>query len=358
MKVTFLLPHAGLAGGIRVAAIYAQRLKDRGHEVVVVSTPRRQPSWRSRVFASLRRRGRRPPSDGGSHFDHVNVEHRVIDRYRPMTDADVPDADVVVATWWETAEWMMGLSPAKGKKVHFIQHDETHQNQPVERVVRTWSFPTYKIAVAQWIADLGQARYHSSPVRVIANGVDTSLFTAPPRGKQRCPTVGMMYSQTPWKGCDIAIEAFRVAARNVPGLRLLAFGQHDDTARLPLPPQARYTVRPPQADIPGIYASCDAWLFASRYEGFGLPILEAMACRTPVLGTPAGAAPELLAQGGGVLVKPEDPVDLAVAIERVARMSEKEWKPLSDAAYATAQRNTWDRAADLFEQALREAAGR
>jgi glycosyltransferase involved in cell wall biosynthesis len=358
MRITFLLPHAGLAGGIRVAAIYAQRLKDRGHEVVVVSTPRRAQSWKTRVKSLLRGRLRAEPTRGPSHFDHVDVDHRVIDRYRPMTDADVPDADVVVATWWETAEWMTNLSASKGAKVHFIQHDETHQNQPVQRVAKTWSYPTYKIAVAQWIADLGQTRYGSSPVKVIANGVDTSLFTASPRGKQRSPTVGMMYSQTPWKGCDIAIEAFRIAARNVPGLKLLAFGQHDDTAKLPLPTQAKYVVRPPQPELPGIYASCDAWLFASRYEGFGLPILEAMACRTPVLGTPAGAAPELIAQGGGVLVKPEDPMDLAVAIERIARMTEAEWKPLSDAAFATAQRNTWDRAADLFEQALLEAAGK
>lgn len=356
MRITFLLPHAGLAGGIRVAAIYAQRLQDRGHRVVVVSTPRRRPSLKSRVLTALRWRAGQPGAPSGSHFDHVNVEHRVIDRYRPMTDADVPDADVVVATWWETAEWMMNLSPGKGAKVHFIQHDETHQNQPVDRVARTWSFPTYKIAVAQWIADLGQTRYGSSPVKVIANGVDTSLFTAAPRGKQRNPTVGTMYSQTPWKGCDIAIEAFRIAARNVPGLKLVAFGQHDDTSKLPLPSHARYTIRPPQQELASIYASCDAWLFASRYEGFGLPILEAMACRTPVLGTPAGAAPELIAEGGGVLVKPEDPVDLAVAIERIARMPESEWKALSDAAFATAQRNTWDHAVELFEQSLQEAA--
>jgi len=44
-----------------------------------------------------------------------------------------------------------------------------------------------------------------------------------------------------------------------------------------------------------------------------LPILEAMACRTPVIGTPAGPAPELLGAGGGILVRPEDPADMAMA---------------------------------------------
>ena len=39
MKITFILPHAGLSGGIRVVAIYADRLKKRGHNVTVVSLP-------------------------------------------------------------------------------------------------------------------------------------------------------------------------------------------------------------------------------------------------------------------------------------------------------------------------------
>ncbi|MGC8714943.1 MAG: glycosyltransferase [Leptodesmis sp.] len=49
------------------------------------------------------------------------------------------------------------------------------------------------------------------------------------------------------------------------------------------------------------YSACDAWLFPSRYEAVGLPILEAMACRTPVIGTPAGIAPEMLSDGAGIL---------------------------------------------------------
>jgi glycosyltransferase involved in cell wall biosynthesis len=355
MRITFVLPHAGLAGGIRVAAIYAKWLKDRGHTVAVVSTPRRDPPLRAKVASLVKGKGWPQRRVGPGHMDGVDVEHRVIDRFRPMTDADVPDADVVIATWWETAEWMMNFSAPKGAKVHFIQHDETHQNQPTQRVEATWKFATYKIAVARWLADLGEQRFNCKPIKVVPNGVDLNQFHAPPRGKQRPSAVGVMYSHTPFKGCDISLEAYRIAARNVPNLKLIAFGQHETFTALPLPPGAKYTLRPPQDKIKDVYAACDAWLFGSRSEGFGLPILEAMACRTPVIGTPAGAAPELLADGGGVLVKPEDPVDMAVAIERICRMSDAEWKNLSDAAYATAQANTWDEAAKKFEAALVEA---
>jgi glycosyltransferase involved in cell wall biosynthesis len=107
--------------------------------------------------------------------------------------------------------------------------------------------------------------------------------------------------------------------------------------------------------IKEIYAQCDAWLFGSRTEGFGLPILEAMACRTPVIGTPTGAAPDLLAPGGGILVKPEDPQDMARAIEQICRMPDEEWRIRSRLAYTKAISYTWDDATDLFEVALNQA---
>ena len=122
-----------------------------------------------------------------------------------------------------------------------------------------------------------------------------------------------------------------------------------------LPADTRYTSNPAQDRIKDIYASCDAWLFASRSEGFGLPILEAMACRTPVIATPAGAAPELVAAGGGIIIEPENPESMAAAIVRMARMSEHEWRTISDAAHDIAGRYTWDDATDLFEAALRAA---
>ncbi|MGC4031248.1 MAG: glycosyltransferase family 4 protein [Tepidisphaeraceae bacterium] len=166
-----------------------------------------------------------------------------------------------------------------------------------------------------------------------------------------------MFSTAHFKGCDIAIEAYKAAARNVANLQLVAFGQHHPNENLALPPGTDFHYRPAQDKIPEIYASCDAWLFSSRSEGFGLPILEAMACRTPVIGVPTGAAPELISRGGGVLVKPQDPIDLARAIERLGRLPVGEWKSLSDAAYATAQANNWSASTELFEASLLRAAG-
>jgi glycosyltransferase involved in cell wall biosynthesis len=295
------------------------------------------------------------PRVNPSYLDDVPVPKHTLDDYRPVCDADVPDADVVVATWWETAEWVVRLSPAKGAKAFFLQGFEVYGAQPAERVRRTWSFPMHKIVIAQWLADVARREFNDDWVTVVPNSVDTRQFDAPVRGKQRTPTVGYLYSSVACKGCDRVIEAVRAARRALPALDVLAFGASSESEPPGLPEGCRYHRSPKQTELAAIYAACDAWLFASMAEGFGLPILEAMACRTPVIGTPAGAAPELIGMGGGIPLESFSPDEMAYAIVKIARMPDEEWRRMSACAYATARGYSWDDATDRFEVALKRA---
>jgi glycosyltransferase involved in cell wall biosynthesis len=127
---------------------------------------------------------------------------------------------------------------------------------------------------------------------------------------------------------------------------------------LPLPMAAEFTYQARDQQVVEIYSRCDAWLFPSRSEGFGLPILEAMACRTPVIGTPAGAAPSLLSKGGGILVPHENAQTMARAIGKVCTLPDAAWRAMSDAALETAAGFTWNDATDLFEKALNNIVAR
>ena len=84
------------------------------------------------------------------------------------------------------------------------------------------------------------------------------------------------------------------------------------------------------------------WLANYRSDGFGLPII----------GTPAGGDPELLAGGGGILVKPKDPEDMAKQIEQICQLSDAEWRAMSKTALEKVINYTWDEATNLFEAQL------
>jgi len=356
MKITFVLPTLCVAGGIRIISIFAERLRKLGHSVFVISPPHPKPSMRQQVKSLLRGRGWISPYEKEpSFFDNLGVENKIIERYRPIEDKDVPDADVVIATWWETAEWVAKLSPSKGAKAYFIQHYEVFDYLPKDRVEATWRLPLHKIMLSQWLVDIAREKYGDSQVSLALPSVDTKQFYASPRNKQSVPTVGMMYSTIYWKGTDIALKAFSLAAAKIPNLRLVAFGTGAPSSELPLPANTEYVIQPDQDKIKDYYSKCDAWLLASRSEGFGLPIIEAMACRTPVISTPVGGAPEILSGGTGILVRAEDPEEMAKAIESICQLPNSKWQALSEAAYAKVKNYTWEDATASFEAALKVA---
>ncbi len=354
MRITFVIPCVGVFGGIRVVATHAHCLKNLGHDVLVVALKQPQPTLRERVRALLREGKilRRQPEEQDNYFQTGGVPLKIVDHPKPIVDDDVPNADIVVATWWETAEWVAQLSPAKGEKFYFIQHHEVFDVFHADRVRATYRTSLHKITISQWLVDTLSQTYGAKQIALVPNSVDTTLFQAPPRQKNKVLTVGFLYFDTLWKGCDIILRALDIVAQRRPELRIVSFGTCQPLPELPLPTDAHYSCQPPQHTIKDIYASCDVWLFSSRSEGFGLPILEAMACRTPVIGTPAGAAPGLLGGGGGLLVPPESPEDIAQAIEQVAQMSDLEWQAMSNQAYATATQYSWDDAAILLEKTL------
>jgi glycosyltransferase involved in cell wall biosynthesis len=359
MRITIVLPEANMSGGIRVAAVYAERLHRRGHQVVAVYPEARKPGLSRKIRSWVRGNGwPEYVPEGPTHLDIGGYERKVLRPWRPVTEADVPDADIVIATWWETAEWVANLSPRKGTKVYFIQGYEIFNGYEVERLKATWGLPLHKVVVSSWLQEIARSKFSDPSVSVVPNAVDREQFTAPPRSKRSIPRVGMVYSGGGLKGCDISLKAYALAARVRTDLQLLAFGQLPPTPELPLPEGTQFTLLPAPDQLKTLYASCDAWLFGSREEGFGLPILEAMACRTPVIATPAGAAPELLKSGGGWLVRPEDPEDMSRAILKICDASESEWAAMSAQAYATACSYSWDDATDDFLRALELALER
>jgi glycosyltransferase involved in cell wall biosynthesis len=356
MRITFILPNVSMGGGTKVVGIYAQELMKRGHDVYVISLPLPSRPLGQKLKSWLKGGGWSPPWSKASHFDELNLNHRILEVRRPVTDADVPNADIVIATWWETAEWVQRLSPEKGAKVYFIQHHEVFPYLP-KRSRETYRFPMQKIVVAQWLKQVMIDEYGDNNVELVPNSVDHLQFFAPTRGKQSQPTVGLLYSTARFKGLDLSLEALRLVARRIPSMRVVCFGSERVQPGLDLPDQFEFILDPPQEEIRNLYAKCDVWLTASNAEGFNLPAMEAMACRTPVVSTRTGWPAEAVKSewNGMLLDVGVNTEELARAIEWVLLRTEQEWMHLSANAFRTVTNSSWKSSADLFERALIKA---
>jgi glycosyltransferase involved in cell wall biosynthesis len=108
----------------------------------------------------------------------------------------------------------------------------------------------------------------------------------------------------------------------------------------------------PDGELPTLYSAAEAFAFPSHYEGFGLPVLEAMACGTPVVASRASSLPEVVGDAG-MQVDPNDPERLASALELLALNPEMR-ADFSARGLERAKLFSWDAAArvmlDVYHQ--------
>ena len=107
-------------------------------------------------------------------------------------------------------------------------------------------------------------------------------------------------------------------------------------------------------DVAALVAGALALTYPSRYEGFGLPVLEAMACGTPVLSSSVSAIPEV-AGDAATLVDPSDPEALADGLRRIVEDGALRSR-LSKAGVERARAFTWPVTAERTATVLRESA--
>lgn len=350
MRITIVSASMDNSGGFRVVATLGQQLMKRGHSVCVIAPQRPKLRFIDRVKAHLT--GKEMPIEI-VRCDHLGTLPAVhIDHPAPLMPADLPDADIIIGTWWETMEWIADLPIEKGAKLHLVQDYEVWSYKNSAAVDRVLNFDCPKIAISGFLYNLLVDNFNSREVYLINNAVDHNLFFADERTKQNSLTVGFTYSCGLRKGADLIIKAVTKARESYPELKVIAFGHYPPQGSIPVPEWIEFHVDPKQEDIKLLYAGCDAWLFGSRSEGFGLPILEAMACRTPVIAMPAGAAPDLLGDGAGILVGDQDWEAMAQAILDLTAMPDAAWLELSRRAHSRALENQWDIVGEKLENVL------
>jgi glycosyltransferase involved in cell wall biosynthesis len=352
MRVTFVLPGAGNlpVGGFKIVYEYANGLVRRGHTVCVVHPAllQKHSCLQDRGRALARYLLRRLP--GNYHpRSWFHVDPRVRTRWVPsLHPRYVPDADAVVASAWQTAEWVGEYPQQKGERFYLIQHVETWSGAK-ERVMATWRLPLRKIVIARWLQELATSM--GEHAEYIPNGLDFRAFGIDIAPAARRPaTVLMLYHEAGWKGSSDGLAAlFRVKER-LPALEVALFGV--PLAPSGLPGWIRYHRQPTQELLRALYNQSAVFVSPSRTEGWGLTASEALMCGCALAATDAGGHREFAFHEETALVSPTGQPDaLAGNVERLVHDADLRIR-LALAGHQAIRRFTWERAIAAFEHVL------
>ena len=203
-----------------------------------------------------------------------------------------------------------------------------------------------------------------TPITVVHSGVSSEFNTEHAQSLKPAwlPEEYILFvgKRSGYKDCATLLRAFAQLAADHPRLELVLAGGEPFTRQeaqqcgeLGIRDRViQYTVA--EADMPAVYAHAQLFVFPSRYEGFGLPALEAMACGTPTVLCRASALPEI----GGEAARYFDPGDeaaLAALIDEIID-SDTLRQAMRSAGLQRTASFTWERTArgvaEVYEQAL------
>jgi len=192
-------------------------------------------------------------------------------------------------------------------------------------------------------------------IRVNPYGVDCSRFDIGRRDGARPFRFVFVGAINAGKGIPLLLEAWRAASAKGGELWLIGPVSEQVASLIPRLAGLRCVGAIPHGEIPAFLKQCDVLVFPSYSDGFGLVILEAMACGLPVLTTSSTAGPDIITQCvDGWVIEPDDLARLTEIMSdcpsnrgRIAEMGRR--------ARATAEKFTWSAYGNRWLEILREA---
>jgi glycosyltransferase involved in cell wall biosynthesis len=364
-----------------VTALSVEGLRRRGWEVTVISP--RYPDGLTDVFRGAEHDGTSPedaviasiPMPGYPDIRLAapsrRLVRRVMDRVRPDI---VHSATEFMIGWMGQREALhRGVVAVSSYHTDFSRYTEAYGvprlRGTVQRDLSRFHQRSARVFTPGSVAVAELAALGVDHVALWGRGVDLSLFDPVHRDRSTITLPGVTKETVLFlhvgrlaaeKGVERILEAFRIARGLLPeGLSTHLIIAGDGPARPALRAMASADVTflgnlDRRAVLPTLYASADAFLFASHTETLGLVILEAMASGLPVIAAPAGGvADHLRHEENGLAYPPGDVEAMAAAMVRVATTPELA-RRLAEGGRRTAERLSWAEELDRLDASYRE----
>jgi glycosyltransferase involved in cell wall biosynthesis len=216
-----------------------------------------------------------------------------------------------------------------------------------------------ELGIATMIVTPGEAvrkraieRFRLRPERIVAVPEAAASWFRPVPAAPATPYFLFVGTLEPRKNLPALVEAWREVRRHHPVELVLAGRRRSDFAALAEEPGLRIVGEIPDEALPALYSGALAFVYPSLYEGFGLPVLEAMQCGAAVIASRAVAE-----AAGDAAVYADTPEELARAMREV--VARPEWRAeLAARSLDRAREFSWERTALMTHEVYEEARRR
>jgi len=331
LALTYLLEDTALFGGVKIVLHQAELMARRGHRVTVVSKGER-PGW-----FPLRASFLQVPA---------------------LEPQRLPPADVTVATFWTTIEPAAGVRT--GAAVHYCQGFEggyTHNAAEHPAIERAYRLPLPCFALSPHLGALVAERF-GRPCRVVPPALAPYWRPTPRWRPHRVARIVVANPfEIDWKGVATGLRAVLELRRRGLACRLVRVSQWPLSEReraLLLAEEFHHHLEPKA--VAALLRGADLLLAPSwEQEGFGLPVLEAMACGVPVVASDISAFRGFAATAAE-LVPCDRPEGFAEAARAILG-DPRRWRTMRRRGLETAAGFVEERVSRIAEDALRWASG-
>lgn len=336
MFITFILPEDNRSGGVRVTAIMAQLLLERGHTVRICLVRKPRASEKLRKFS---RRIRNIKDDGWLHLFSGAVEETP-----DINAANFTPGEIVIAVGTYMVPHLVRIT-ADVIKLRYNHGLPAEFDAAAETA---WSHNLPSITVSGTLVPRLEELAPKTCLGVVPNGIDPNQYYDMDLARDG---IGVFYGRHPNKAPDFIKSVLTRLQEILPDTPLYLISTEECPPELSFVQAFRY---PPVEKVREIYNLCRVWLLPSDTEGLPGPVLEAMSCGTLVVSTDNLGSLEIIEHNETGLISPRRDLQGLVENVQLAMADDRLWQRITDAGKSRASGFSWSAAADKMELILQE----
>ncbi|MDD3887321.1 MAG: glycosyltransferase family 4 protein [Patescibacteria group bacterium] len=355
MKINFIIPFISLSGGIKAVFEWANGLISLGHTVNV-------------IYPII------PYYFGNNNFvfsEWINWSYRLIkenifvvnpnwyDKKMSFTlkgvplisNIFIPDADITIATAWPTAYSIKKLNSKKGKKLYCVFHYEKEGGN-IDKINGSYNLGLQMFTISNRTINVIKREFGKEIKSVIPCGVDVDDFFYD-NIKKDWGNILLYYDPSIRKGGDDGIKALKIVLKKINKLKIKIFygvrkpdftGSNIEFIKRPISTEA----------LRSLYNESGIFVYPSRFEGFGMPPLEAASCKCAIVTTDVGAIKDYFIDNySAKIVKPNDIKALANAIIMLAE-NDLFTNKMAEKSYIASRKFGWENSVVKLNKLLYE----